>query len=315
MTPTLVFASSTDGDKDPVRYIVEIDKVATFDGVDKITVNVNDSGAAEIMLALQTELTEDTTYYWRVRADDGEAKSNFSETAEFVVNATNEVPGAPTPLTPSNDSVQSGPLTLTVQNAADPDGDGLTYEFVLALDSGLTQRVAQIGGVAQGTTTTALSLNQLVLSPDTTYYWAARVTDTHGATSDWSSVFSFSTPLSAADVESGDIDSGELPDVEADTTSTDGTPDDDAGDDIAPTPDTTSNDSVTPQNDTGGPQIDGSATVDASENQNSGGGGSCQTAPLANVDPFALLLLLSAFIAVLARQRPASHRRSALHLR
>ncbi|CAB1076005.1 hypothetical protein D1AOALGA4SA_3807, partial [Olavius algarvensis Delta 1 endosymbiont] len=87
-------------------------------------------------------LDENTHYYWRARAYDGLAYSDWLATAGFLVNATAEAPStAAVSAPPDGSEVSVRRPTLEVVNAADADGDPLTYEFRVYADESLTTLV------------------------------------------------------------------------------------------------------------------------------------------------------------------------------
>jgi hypothetical protein len=66
--------------------------------------------------------------------------------------------------------------TLSVNDAADADGDPLTYTFELYADPGLTTLVASASTIPQTPGTTAWPV-PVTLNDNTWYYWRARVSD------------------------------------------------------------------------------------------------------------------------------------------
>lgn len=87
----------------------------------------------------------------------------------------NQAPGTPTPLDPPDGGHVASNVTLVVGNAADPDGDSMTYGFRVYSDADLTTLVASAGGIAQGETTTSWQVDPPLESG--TYYWRAYAED------------------------------------------------------------------------------------------------------------------------------------------
>ena len=135
-------------------------------------------------------LGENNRYFWRARAGDGFSYSSWTPIASFLVDAANEPPAAPVPDSPAPGArVATLQPTLVVVNAADPELDPLTYDFRLALDSGMTQVVASAAGVAQGPLRTSW-LVPVALVENAHYYWSARAHDAQ-ASSSWTVPFAF----------------------------------------------------------------------------------------------------------------------------
>jgi hypothetical protein len=79
--------------------------------------------------------------------------------------------------------------TLSVNNAADPDGDPLTYTFELYADAGLTTLVASASAIVQTPSTTGWPV-PVTLSDNTHYWWRARASDPYD-TGPWMTPASF----------------------------------------------------------------------------------------------------------------------------
>jgi len=83
-------------------------------------------------------LTEDQSYWWRVRAKDGPALSEWSSPEPFRLNAENNPPAAPRLSLPSDESVVDDLRpSLTFFPSSDPDGDELYYVLRLYRESSL----------------------------------------------------------------------------------------------------------------------------------------------------------------------------------
>src|SRR3972149_3664009 len=134
---------------------------------------------------LSTELEENMRYYWRALAGDGNLNSAYMDTATFFVNMANDNPGVPGISAPADGAVVSvqSPV-LEVTNAADVDGDALTYDFEVATDSLFSSIVTQISNIAQGAGTTSWTVD-VTLDDNRVYYWRARAQDEHGAYGVW----------------------------------------------------------------------------------------------------------------------------------
>ena len=186
LTPTLEVNNSTDVDLDPLRYTFVVDTVDTFDSPNKKTSSLVPAGAGTTTWTIPSSspLVDNTTWYWRVTATDGDKSSPTSQTGSFFVNTVNDAPAGLAVSSPTNDpktEVTDLQPLLTVTNATDLDKDTLTYEFEVATDIGFANVVARpVTGVAQGTAGTTTWKVAPALSDNTQYYWRSRAKDQHG---------------------------------------------------------------------------------------------------------------------------------------
>src|SRR3990172_2213200 len=186
----IVISNSIDPDSYTLTYSFELDTVMTFDSPDIIRSGSIPQGQGATTWPV-IGLKDNTQYYVRARASDGQAESpSWSGEISFFVNTTNDAPAIPALANPSDKgAVNTYTPTLSVHNSTDIDKDVLTYEFEVYSDSGLTQLVAESGvgssefGVTSWTIPVTLIENQ-------TYYWQARAND-GGLNSDWMARASF----------------------------------------------------------------------------------------------------------------------------
>ena len=116
---------------------------------------------------------------FRVQASDAGPANDIVEGGidEFrLLNAgsPNEAPGVPVAASPGPGEEVASPVTLTVTNAVDPEGDPLTYGFRIYADADLTDLVAATEGVAEGVGSTSWTSDPLAAG---TYYWRAFAAD------------------------------------------------------------------------------------------------------------------------------------------
>ncbi len=179
-TPQLS-VSATDGDNDPLTYRFEVSPVADFSiVVAHGTVGPLPSGNTATW-TVSRQLNDNTRYYWRALAKDGAASSVYMSSATFFLNMANDAPLRPAINAPAI-GVQIDTLTpmLSVIPGGDIDGDVLTYEFTVSLNSSFTNTVDSVTGAGETWTTQALQ-------EDTVYYWHSRARDPFGAVSPWTS--------------------------------------------------------------------------------------------------------------------------------
>ncbi|NOX19304.1 MAG: T9SS type A sorting domain-containing protein [Chlorobi bacterium] len=145
-------------------------------------------------------LTNEATYNWQVRSNNGTTTSAWSSPESFVVNAGNLGPIVPTPSWPVGGAVEYD-LTPTLYWYVGGNSTGFEYE-VLYSTSSVTS-----GGVLQNATATAgwtsSSYVELpALTPGAVYYWQirSRLSSAPAQVSAYSAVESFATAASAAPV-------------------------------------------------------------------------------------------------------------------
>jgi len=187
-TPTLVVDAAVDSDGDALTYVFELDTSATFGGSARQLSSALSAVDGKVGWTPAT-LQENGRYFWRVRALDAVSTSDWAM-GTFVVNARNDAPSAPVTLNPSEAVVATRKPTLTVQNAVDPEGDGVTYTFEVR-KQGSSDVVASASNVAAG----ANGLTSVTLTTELDeggeYVWVARATDAQGAASAASAEASF----------------------------------------------------------------------------------------------------------------------------
>lgn len=114
-----------------------------------------------------------------------------------MVNTANDAPGAPLLSAPEDGrTVETLYPTLVVENAVDPDNDGLTYDFEIYSNNLLVDTIV---GVPEGDgSTTAVTLDN-ALSDNTTYSWRARAFD-GDRYGQWMNMATFTTHLPQATI-------------------------------------------------------------------------------------------------------------------
>ncbi|MBK7073894.1 MAG: PKD domain-containing protein [Myxococcales bacterium] len=177
--PELVILNADDSDLDPLVYDWELATDDTFATIIDSGADVQPQGAVNTAFALAADLTEDTTYCWRARSDDGQATSGYN-TACFLVSETNGAPSVPTLNNPSDNM---GATTVNPvyswAPSTDPEDDPITYEVEVKDAAGTV--VATVAGVSGTVTSMAGDLQN-----GGTYTWHARAVDRAGAMSAYS---------------------------------------------------------------------------------------------------------------------------------
>jgi len=124
-------------------------------------------------------LNYNTTYYWRVKAYDGNQYSDWSSTRSFTTKQLTL--DAPVLSTPTDNSTNTD-ISLTLNWGTVTNATGYTLQYTTLSD------------FSAGTETelTSTSADISALDYNTTYYWRVKATN-GGVVSDWSSVYSFTT--------------------------------------------------------------------------------------------------------------------------
>ncbi len=165
------------------NYFFELDTVATFDS-GALVVSPAILGAADARWSV-SGLLENTTYYWRVRSDDGAVSSAWANAA-FFVNAVEESPPVPVVQNPGDNArVEVLMPLLELFAVTDPDGDAVSYEFEIYEDAALTQFLNSSVELAPSWQI------DFLLNDNTDYWWRARAIDEHGLTSAYSPASQF----------------------------------------------------------------------------------------------------------------------------
>ncbi len=181
----VAIANVVDPEGDAVSYEFELDTVDTFDGPNKQTSLPLPNGADGVTSWSLTDLVENTHYYLRVKADDGNTHSAWVMVS-FFVNVVNDPPTTPVAQNPSDLAwVQTLRPVLSIIPATDPDDEILTYEYQVSgsavdFSAALTKQIVQ----------TAWTLENDLLD-NNWYYWRVRAADSTGLQSEWSEVIAF----------------------------------------------------------------------------------------------------------------------------
>ena len=206
-TPILSVYNSSDVDGDTLTYDFEVYyKTPGTTPNEKKTGVVQ--GASSTVFATTKPMPENTWIFWRARANDGQAKSNYSAWTPyfaFLVNTLNEAPSTPVLLKPSDgEKVLTQQPTLSAKNPTDPEKDPITLRFQVATDKGFTTGLVESPDVAMnitGNTTMWTYSSQLAWGG--TYYARVYAKDKYGAKSGFSYVHQFTVRDDPTKVKDG----------------------------------------------------------------------------------------------------------------
>ncbi len=86
-TPGFTWNNSIDSDDDPISYHLIIDDDITFNNPEINISAITNTTSDNTTYILNTALTTDTTYYWKVRANDSTGYGDFSGVHNFTLNS------------------------------------------------------------------------------------------------------------------------------------------------------------------------------------------------------------------------------------
>jgi hypothetical protein len=182
ITPSFIWHSSSDADiGDQVSYSLELGA-----GIDSLSIVYEGS---DTTFTSTTELSDNTTYYWRVIAADlsGATTANTGGYWSFRVNTENDLPDDFALLSPEDGSMVTD-LTPTLhwEVPVDPDDRSRSIvSYYVYLDTSLTSTVPDTVSTNSYTPTSDLL-------EDALYYWKVAAVDDDGGTKE-SSTWSFWT--------------------------------------------------------------------------------------------------------------------------
>lgn len=179
-TPALTIHNSIDPDGDPITYTFELYRDEGFTCLVAGQYYVPETQPNTAWQVPET-LQDNTWYYWRTRATDGNGYTPWVY-GRFFVNTTNDPP-SPFPLNNPSDNTEVSTLTpiLEISNSTDMDGDAITYSFEVYADPEMTDIITAAYEIAAEPDNTTQWTVDTILDDNTWYYWRAIATDEHGA--------------------------------------------------------------------------------------------------------------------------------------
>ena len=177
LTPLLEVAGATDPDEEVLTCSFEVyaDEAMTVSVTEVHGLVVLDDGL--VRWTVDTPLDDNTRYYWRAIAIDGQGLTSETAVAEFSVITANHAPAGPVIHFPADgEEISTTDVELAVANAVDADGDTVGYYFEIDTVPDFTGADKQASVmIGEGSGTTAWQVFNL--TDNTTYYWRAMATD------------------------------------------------------------------------------------------------------------------------------------------
>ncbi|MCO4769477.1 MAG: PKD domain-containing protein [Deltaproteobacteria bacterium] len=207
-TPVLVASEGEDPEGGDLDYLFEVDSSPSFDSAGVQEATLSGTGTGTVSWDLPGEgitLQENAWSYARVRAIDEGGVTSTPDTISFFVRGENDAPDVPVLLSPADGSETEAAPTLEVEDPADPEGDVVFIDFIVARDAELTDVIDGAEGVVAGGGTTVWSVG---VNLEGTVYWSARAVDADGATSDWAAPWSLVAPTAEVPGDDDDDDDG-----------------------------------------------------------------------------------------------------------
>jgi MYXO-CTERM domain-containing protein len=173
----ITWQQAVDADGDDLTYELEVASDEGFAAVVFTQQEIPMGDGAEVSLQVPG-LEEDTGYWARVRANDGQGFGPHAVVG-FFINAQNTAALPPVPVSPINgDSVAESGFEMVFENATDPDGEALTYTIEVFSDEGLTEKVATFDNIPSGDGQSAFMVTEAL--PGGKLYWVVFGTDARG---------------------------------------------------------------------------------------------------------------------------------------
>jgi len=191
---TLLIENSSSNSVRPFKLMAEVATDAAFANKVFSSGPLAPGSNGRTALKLPDKLTAGLTYYWRVMADDGANKSDWSSATPFDVLIP-VVIGTPTPKSPVG-NVRTTTLqpTLVATNGISTGPYGpLFYRFDLSTSAAFGPETASVDVPENAIGETSFAI-PAALPYDKPYFWRVRISDGKD-TGAWSSTASFRTPI------------------------------------------------------------------------------------------------------------------------
>ncbi len=179
LSPVLTASGTVDPVSGSMDYTFELDVSPAFDSATLMA--LEKTGITQKSVSWEPGmLTDNTLYFWRVRAFDGSGCSEWA-VGSFFTNPVNQAPGTPSISNPGPGAwVTTLAPVLQVNPVSEPDKDDVTFEFEIYADAELSQIVRETE------TDSFFWRVEPELENFSTYYFRCRAVDGHGLPGSWS---------------------------------------------------------------------------------------------------------------------------------
>lgn len=196
--PEITVENGVDPEGRPTVHEFQLDAAPTFDSVSLQTATVSSGEGGTTAWTPTIALSEDQTWFVRVRCFDGAEYSDWAQASfSYGSGGSEGAPTVPTLISPADGSEVESDLTFLVGAALDPEGDALSYEILVVDRSGAVVRSES--GLVEGED------GQIDWAPEPldagVYSWTARAVDASGLTSSWASSWAFAVGSSGEGLE------------------------------------------------------------------------------------------------------------------
>jgi len=181
MPVSVAWYNSTDANGDLLTYDVQLLDMAGTNVLDS-AIGISQSTGATTSYAFAFDFDNQMWYRWRTRANDGSEYSEWMTSAAFYLDTLyglNQPPEAPGLDTPGDmDTLTTLQVSLVTNPSFDPEGDNLTYQFMLYADSAHTTVVDSVSGITPGSPGSVITWPiSSTLSSGAVYFWTCRAND------------------------------------------------------------------------------------------------------------------------------------------
>ncbi len=196
LSPRLTVLNSTDVDNDVITYSFEVYEDPEMTTLAASSGEISQQ-AGSTSWTVNTELSDQTTYFWRAVAVDSFGAQTATELGSFFVNTANHAPSTPMILSPDGQTeIETLDVLLGVENSTDPDSDPISYVFEIDTSDKFDSPDRQISDeIFEGADKTWWMASGL--KENRQYYWRAKANDGR-VKSEWANASFFVNQMNEA---------------------------------------------------------------------------------------------------------------------
>ncbi|MCP4710187.1 MAG: right-handed parallel beta-helix repeat-containing protein, partial [Planctomycetes bacterium] len=178
LSPTLIVTNAYDEEGDDLTYDFDLATSTDFENDTFISATALLEGSETTSWAPAVTLGLDTEYYWRCRAVDPYCPGEYIQASFRTID--NDPPGPPGPviLPPDGATAYDSSPLLRINEADDPEGDPLEYDFDFATSPDFdNDTIESISGLTGNGTYVEWQVSGPLDCDRSTYYWRSRAVD------------------------------------------------------------------------------------------------------------------------------------------